>query len=285
MTIVLMVGLNLVVLIGMGLYFNRRIDRKMKPDQLIEQLREEVNGVIAELNQATDRNVTVVEDRLDALQKTIAKADRAVKVLQREAERREESTWRYNDIVKRGAGSVGGHSDAERTEGKKTYAESIDRSHTAGVDRKAGTEGSGPQASPSGAAGPPPEAESPRGEATSGEPETPGRTAGLDASTHRESSDEVRSGGSNPNNRHESTAAQAEGGATTPAAGGGRFESPGDAATPSKPQSKKDRILDLHRKGIAPNIIAGRVGSTIGEVELVISLSERTNEDGLHSRY
>lgn len=34
----------------------------------------------------------------------------------------------------------------------------------------------------------------------------------------------------------------------------------------------KARVLDLHRKGISPSIIAGRVGSTLGEVELIIAL-------------
>jgi hypothetical protein len=185
-----MIGLNLAVLIGMGIFFHKRIENRMKPDQLIGRLREEVNGVVAELNQATDRNISVLEDRLEAINKALERADRAVKVLQRESERREgaglgsgggggadqERPWRYNDILQRAA------------------------------------------------AKPPPSTGVLQAQVEPSQQETKPTAEGAD-----------------PNGR-----------------------SP----------SKKERILDLHRKGIASNIIAGRVGSTVGEVELVISLSE-----------
>lgn len=197
MTTVVMIGLNLAVLIGMGIFFHKRIENRMKPDHLIAQLREEVNGVVADLNQATDRNITVLEDRLEALNKALERADRAVKVLQRESERREraqtdqgtEGPWRYNDILQR---------KAPRQEASET------KNHTGGHNETGGF--SGPR------------------------------------------SNDARD-------------------SQTPASDAGAGE---NGRTPSK----KERILDLHRKGIAPNIIAGRVGSTVGEVELVISLSE-----------
>jgi hypothetical protein len=189
MTTVVMIGLNLAVLIGMGIFFHKRIENRMKPDQLIGQLREEVNGVIAELNQATDRNISVLEDRLEAINKALERADRAVKVLQRESERRERAglgsqgsgeadearPWRYNDILQRAPAKPK------------------------------------PEPRPQ----PAPDAVEPQVETSQQEGEQNGRSP-----------------------------------------------------------SKKERILDLHRKGIASNIIAGRVGSTVGEVELVISLSE-----------
>lgn len=229
MTIAVLLGLNLVVLIGMGIYLNRRIDRRMKPDQLIEQLREEVNAVIGELNQATDRNVTIVEDRLDTLQKTIAKADRAAKALQREAERREESSRRYNDILKRGAG------------GTVVPAPNSKSTSGSGADSDASSPDIRPSSNP--ASNPPSKGTTPRDGADSGG-----------------TSDEERS--------HEPAGSKQ----LRPQNVNGQKE----PERQSRPQSKKDRILDLHRKGIASNIIAGRVGSTIGEVELVISLAEGT---------
>ena len=42
--------------------------------------------------------------------------------------------------------------------------------------------------------------------------------------------------------------------------------------------SKKEQVLELHRNGFAPGIIAAKVGITIGEVELIISLASGKEE-------
>lgn len=46
------------------------------------------------------------------------------------------------------------------------------------------------------------------------------------------------------------------------------------AAIPVVEISKKDRIAELHNNGFTTTVIASRVGSTVGEVELIISLIE-----------
>ncbi|MDZ7795136.1 MAG: hypothetical protein U5P10_16040 [Spirochaetia bacterium] len=38
--------------------------------------------------------------------------------------------------------------------------------------------------------------------------------------------------------------------------------------------SKRERVINLHRQGISLDIIASRVGSTVAEVELIISMTE-----------
>ena len=43
-----------------------------------------------------------------------------------------------------------------------------------------------------------------------------------------------------------------------------------DAVTPSK----RERVINLYRQGISLDIIASRVGSTVAEVELIISMTE-----------
>jgi len=220
MTAVIMIGVNLVVLIGMGIFFHRRIENRMKPDELVRQLREEVNGVIVELNQATDRNVSIIEDRLETINKTIARADRAVKVLQGEVERRAEGQRRYNELG-RHAGILRSLS-IDSPEESETPASLSDGAESSGgeVAEDSGTEA---------------------------------RTDSGDGTSPDASSETLSPSGE----------AQAR-----------RTPQPGRATEQERAPSKKDRILDLHRKGIAANIIAGRVGSTVGEVELVISLSE-----------
>lgn len=39
-------------------------------------------------------------------------------------------------------------------------------------------------------------------------------------------------------------------------------------------QSKRERVINLHRQGISADIIASRVDSTVAEVELIISMTE-----------
>jgi DNA-binding NarL/FixJ family response regulator len=48
----------------------------------------------------------------------------------------------------------------------------------------------------------------------------------------------------------------------------------GERPVGSRAERRKE-IIELHRKGIAANIIANRMGSTVGEVELIISLADR----------
>jgi len=55
-------------------------------------------------------------------------------------------------------------------------------------------------------------------------------------------------------------------------------EQPDDEAPPReegrKPVSYQE-VVDLHGKGISPGVIAARLGATVGEVELIISLRDR----------
>lgn len=46
------------------------------------------------------------------------------------------------------------------------------------------------------------------------------------------------------------------------------------AAIPIVEINKKDKIIELHNNGFTTTVIASRVGSTVGEVELIISLIE-----------
>ena len=46
------------------------------------------------------------------------------------------------------------------------------------------------------------------------------------------------------------------------------------AAMPAEKTSNRDRIIELHNNGFTTTVIASRVGATVGEVELIISLIE-----------
>ncbi|MFO8064290.1 MAG: hypothetical protein ACQETQ_04350 [Spirochaetota bacterium] len=176
----------------------RRIDRKLEPGRIVEQVRSEIEGIIVELNQTTDRNIGLIEDRVNRLNSVLEQADKRLSVLKREVQSHTAGTERYNDIIKRSG-----------------------RPTTVSRERPGGGEPAGPENAGPGTAG------------TRGASKAASEAAG-DSTTDR-----------------------------------------GEAPKTDSRAARRKEIVELHRKGIASNIIANRTGTTIGEVELIISLNDR----------
>jgi len=176
MSTLLAILLNILVAAVLYIILNRRIDAQLNPKEMLDKIRNEVEDLIRDLNNTTDRSVGLIEDRVDSLKSILETADRRLAVLRREAEKHEMNSTVYSNILKR-----------------------------------------------------------PR--QVSAEPEA----TSAPAANEPETADNV------PNNGPEERSAKL------------------------KP-TVNEQVLDLHRKGISPSIIASRVGSTIGEVELIISL-------------
>ncbi len=200
----LVVVMNVGLAAAVYLLLVRRIDRKLEPGRVVDNIRSEIDGIIVELNQTTDRNIGLIEDRVNRLNALLEQADRRLAVLKREIESRSGSTERYNDILRRvprAQSEEGGHTQgsANRESGQRPLA-------SAGGEQK-------PRPAP--------------------------------------------------------------GAAETPASGDRKTgESPAGQTSEGRAERKK-QIVELHRKGIASNIIANRTGTTVGEVELIISLADR----------
>ena len=64
-------------------------------------MREEVDRLQVELNQTTNRNVTLIEDRLNALSEALGKADKKILLFRREAEKQEMSGKLYTELSAR----------------------------------------------------------------------------------------------------------------------------------------------------------------------------------------
>ena len=78
----------------------KKIERSCDPEALLGRIREEVNRIIVELNQTTDRNIALVEDRIGRLMDLLAKADKKIGLLQREGEKHEVSAKLYSALAK-----------------------------------------------------------------------------------------------------------------------------------------------------------------------------------------
>lgn len=78
---------NLAVLFGFFFFFRGRIDRALQSENILHDIRAEVDQMIIELNETTERNIGLVEDQLERLSTRIGEADRRIVVLKKESDR------------------------------------------------------------------------------------------------------------------------------------------------------------------------------------------------------
>lgn len=64
----------------------------------MEEIRREIGAIITEMNQTTERNIELIEDRIGRLKKLIEAADKRVVVMRREAERRDRAEETYSRL-------------------------------------------------------------------------------------------------------------------------------------------------------------------------------------------
>ncbi len=164
MSLVVSLAVNIVVVSLLFLFLTRRLVRKLSLEESLDELQREVGGIVTEMNQAAERNISLLEDKIEELRGIEERIDRKITLLNRGTQKGNESAATYREIVR----------EAQKQQRQK-----------------------------------------------------PSETVSGDAAE----------------------------------------------APPSDNRPIRERILDLHRKGISPNIIATRVGSTVGEVELIIGLS------------
>ncbi len=76
----------------------RMIESKVNPKSILSEIRKEVDGIIAELNKTTDRNITIIEEKIKQLEDILDKSDKRINVLKRENEKLGMGKT-YNDIL------------------------------------------------------------------------------------------------------------------------------------------------------------------------------------------
>lgn len=233
------------------IYFllRRRIEKALSLDSLLESIRKEVRALNIELNETTDRNISLIEDRVKSLHDLLDEADRRIGVAKRELGRRETEAEVYTQLG-RAASRIAG--------------------------------------------APPPEAAAPglRGSALAGQTTAPAaRSAapGLPAGTAG-----LSSGASPASGGARTAGAQPDTAARPAALPGGAPEQAGYQTEPIRlplggdkpslqisqgpdvipPKTLREAALDLYRRGFSAEIIANKLGATVAEIELLISLEE-----------
>ena len=189
--------LNLFILVGITvpglilIYFllRREIRRSFSSNELFRQVESEVESVITELNRTTERNITLIEDKIRQLSQLIRQADHRMTLMQKERE--------------------------------------------SGKDR-------GMEQEP-----PPPKPPVYTRPVRSDPPKQPDLPIDL----------------------------------SPPAV------EPEPGLLPEKRLTRREQVMLYHRQGLERTIIASRLGITLGEVDLIVSLGERiTGEEGSHGQ-
>ena len=73
--------------------------RATSAESRIAEIREEVSRLLVELNQATDRNIALMEDKIAALNEAISTADKKIGLLRRETEKHDVGSQIYSRLA------------------------------------------------------------------------------------------------------------------------------------------------------------------------------------------
>jgi len=218
----LLLALEVAGLAAIWFLLKARISRALELDGLLAEARKELRLLTIEINETTERNITLVEDRLGALQELLSEADRRIGVMKRETARREGEVELYSRL------------------GKKT-----------------------PRADP-----PPrsPPRESPR---PPGPELFPGTAPEAEKEPRRpEDSPDTPGAGDRPGSL------QGDPLSLIPASSRPRPEILARRESVIPPKSLRERALELHRGGFSAELIAARLGATVSEIELLVSLED-----------
>jgi hypothetical protein len=195
--------------------------------------------MIAELNQTADRNIGLLESRLTRLQEMIDKADGRLSLLKKETDKEKRGSVTYSRVRPRIL-----HQEEQGREQEPQKA--------SGAQQDLAFESGGQAAGGSFSRTGPAEGSPGRDIAAAGwqspAPQTPAPPQG---------GVESAAGSESPRSKPEGRSRE----------GAQKEESAG------RPD-KRARVIELHRQGISPDVIASRVDSTIGEVELIITMAE-----------
>ena len=84
------------------LILKAKLNKSVDPRAILESIREEVDRIIVELNSTTDRNITLMEDKVQSLTALLEQADKKIGILKREIEKHELSGKVYSELARGG---------------------------------------------------------------------------------------------------------------------------------------------------------------------------------------
>jgi TolA-binding protein len=98
MTAWLSLAISLVALAVVVVLVRGMVDRRTGSAVALDEIRREVGAILTEMNQATERNIELMEDKIEALTALIDQADRRLTVLRRENSRQGSMEQTYSKL-------------------------------------------------------------------------------------------------------------------------------------------------------------------------------------------
>jgi hypothetical protein len=74
--------LNIVLILFLGLWLRGLVVRRLQPQRVLADLEEEIHGIMSELNQTSDHNISILEDRIAQLRTVVHQADSQIEELE-----------------------------------------------------------------------------------------------------------------------------------------------------------------------------------------------------------
>jgi len=98
MDLVLAVLIVIAVQLVSFLVLRGRIHQELNATTLLKDVRDEVDGMVRELNLSAERNIGLLEARIEEMEAVLAQADQKLVLLAREVERRDKSSEVYSQL-------------------------------------------------------------------------------------------------------------------------------------------------------------------------------------------
>ncbi len=98
-TVLITLVVDLGGLVLVYLLLRDRLRRAASSEARVAEIREEVSRLLVELNQATDRNVALMEDRIAVLNEALSTADKKIGLLRRETEKHDVGSRIYSRLA------------------------------------------------------------------------------------------------------------------------------------------------------------------------------------------
>lgn len=98
MDLVIAVLIVIAVQLVMYLVLRGRIHQELNATALLKDVRDEVDGMVRELNLSAERNIGLLEARIEELESLLAQSDQKLVLLARELERKEKSAEVYTQL-------------------------------------------------------------------------------------------------------------------------------------------------------------------------------------------
>ena len=131
MTAWLSLAISLVAVAIAVIVTRRMVDRRTGSAAVMDEIRREVGSILTEMNQTTERNIELLEDRVTRLKEVVDQADRRLGTLRRETQKQENAEMVYSHlgrVARPAAGRAsGGSPPLEQRPGESTLAEGADQ--------------------------------------------------------------------------------------------------------------------------------------------------------------